>query len=171
MAKHAREIAGRHEARREQPSVITVAKVGAKDAASEGKPARDAADADGLPLSDEELGEMFDEVFDEDVFADDAADDGFAFAHDAELWPEMDVVPDDAAFARHYSDRDAPKRGARRRLTLKGFLKGAGKVLLFLLVSALAATVLGAVVYMLGTHTPIADMPGELVVFFRHLFA
>ena len=164
MAKHSREALGRRETPRDQRTVLVVAKAGSESSSHKEAPSAAGVSESGLAVAESARGEAFD-----DDFASES--DEFAFAHDGELWPEIDVVPDDAAFARHYSDRDAPKRRKRRRFTLRGFARGLGKVLLFLFVSALAATIVGAIVYMVGTHTPIAEMPHELVVFFGHLFA
>ena len=98
-------------------------------------------------------------------------DPAFAVEHEGDLWPDAEIIPEEKALARRFSEKDAPQRRRRFNPSGKGVLKGILKVMLFLLVAAVAATLVWSAVYMVGTHTPIADMPGELLGFFQRLFA
>ena len=101
----------------------------------------------------------------------DAEDPSFAVEHEGDLWPDAEIIPEEKALARRFSEKDAPEKRRRFNPSGKGFLLGMLKVVLFILVALVGATVVWSAVYMVGTHTPIADMPAELLGFFQRLFA
>ena len=174
MAKHTKQAVGRHAAHTAPAPVLTVAKA---EPAHVAQP-EPAPEPDPLQL---ELGLAVDDALDEAAdFAMPASPESAApvappapaVEQEANLWPDVEVIPEEAALARHYSDRLAPKRRRRRRRpTLKGFIKGIFGIILFLLISAIVATLVGAAVYMYGTQTPLEEMPAAVWAFYVHLFS
>ncbi len=72
-------------------------------------------------------------------------------------------------FRRTFQEKKVPQKS--RKLTLKSFVLFILKAIIFLLVCALVATIVWSVIYMIGSQTPIADMPSALLNFFTRLFA
>ncbi len=86
-----------------------------------------------------------------------------------DLWQDPETVSEEAMFRRTFQEKKVPQK--RRKLTLKSFVLFILKAIIFLLVCALVATLVWSVIYMIGSQTPIADMPSALLNFFTRLFA
>lgn len=89
---------------------------------------------------------------------------------DEELWQEAEDLSGDRGLARYYSDKAEPKC-ERRQFSAKAAARAALKALAFALAGVVAAILVWSLIYMLGSHTPVADMPAALGRFFARLFA
>lgn len=172
---------------KEQPEVITVKSVvqaAEAEAADTAEPAaEDAVAAAGVAVSAKTaksakptratraIGDTT--LF--DALAEDTVEEtsSFVMKEDRDLWPEPEVMHEEQVFDRSFAGEDGPRK--RRRPTWKGFFRGLGralkKIIIYLLVFAVAALVVGTAVYMIGTHTPIEQVFDVLGVFFRNLFS
>ncbi len=86
-----------------------------------------------------------------------------------DLWQDPEAFSEDTALVRRFTDKDVPDTG-KRRITGKAVGKALLKTCIFLLVSALVATLAWATIYAVGTQTPASQMPAELWGFFQRLF-